>query len=101
MAKPKSLLDLTREQLKPIRDKLLAPFGVRFDAPNKVALYLIGDNCVAVENFSDETITASLEFSQPVKATKSLILPTDGQADFSCTPARSTSPRSRRERWWC
>ena len=40
--KPKDLLDLTREQLQPIRDKLLAPFGLRFDAPNKVALYLIG-----------------------------------------------------------
>ena len=29
--KPRSLLDLTREQLKPIRDKLLAPLGIRFD----------------------------------------------------------------------
>ncbi len=86
--KPKSLLDLTREQLQPIRHKLLAPFGLRFDAPNKVALYLIGSNCVAVENFSDETITASLEFTKPVKATKSLILPTDGQADFSCTAGK-------------
>jgi hypothetical protein len=82
--KPKSLLDLTREQLQPIRDKLLAPFGLRFDAPNKVALYLIGDNYIAVENFSDEAITASLEFMKPVKATKSLVLPTDGRADFSC-----------------
>ena len=27
----------------------------------------------------------TLEFAQPVKATKSLVLPTDGQAEFSCT----------------
>jgi hypothetical protein len=86
--KPSSLLDLTRAQLQPIRDKLLAPFGIRFDASNNVALYLIGDHCVAVENFNDEPITASLEFAQPVKATKSLVLPTDGQAEFSCTAGK-------------
>lgn len=83
--KPSRLLDLTREQLQPIRDKLLAPLGIRFDAPNKVALYLIGDHCVAVENFNDESIKASLEFAQPIKATKSLVLPADGQAEFSST----------------
>jgi hypothetical protein len=81
--KPSSLLDLTREQLKPIRDKLLAPLGIHFDAPNKVALYLIGDRCVAVENFNDEPITATLEFARPVKAEKALVLPVDGQAEFS------------------
>ena len=86
--KPNSLLSLTREDLKPIRDKLLAPLGIRFDAPNKVALYLIGDDCIVIENFNDEPITATLEFAQPVNATKSLILPTDGQADFSCTAGK-------------
>jgi hypothetical protein len=86
--KPNSLLDLTREQLQPIRDKLLAPLGIRFDAPNKVALYLIGDHCVAVENFNDEAVTASLEFARPVKATKSLVLPVDGQAEFSGTASK-------------
>ena len=81
--KPKGLLDLTREQLKPIRDKLLAPFGLRFDAPNKVALYLIGDHCVAVENFNDEPITATLGFAQPIKPARTLVLPIDGQVEFS------------------
>jgi hypothetical protein len=81
--KPNSLLDLTREQLKPIRDKLLAPLGLRFDAPNKVALYLFGDHCIAVENFNDEAITATVEFAQPIQATKTLVLPVDGQAEFS------------------
>jgi hypothetical protein len=50
-----------------------------------VALYLIGDDCIVVENFNDEPVTATLELARPVRATKSLILPTNGQADFSCT----------------
>ena len=86
--KPNGLLNLTREELKPMRDRLLAPLGIRFDAPNKVALYLIGDHCVIVENFNDEPVTATLEFSKPVKASKALVLPVDGQADFSCASGK-------------
>ncbi len=76
--KPGSLLDLTREQLKPIRDKLLAPLGVRFDAPNKVALYLFGDHCVAVENFNNEATRASLGFAGVRKLKQALVLPVNG-----------------------
>jgi hypothetical protein len=82
--KPGNLLNLTRQELKPIRDKLLAPLGIRFDAPNKVALYLIGDHCVIVENFNDDAITAALEFSRPVQASKALLLPDNGAAEFTC-----------------
>jgi len=81
---PHNLLKLTRKELKPIRDKLLSPFGMKFDAPNKVALYLIGDNCLIVENFNDESINATVEFSQPVKARKTLVLPPEGNVEFSC-----------------
>jgi hypothetical protein len=80
---PRSLLKLNRKQLYPIRDKLLAPFGMRFDAPNKVALYLIGEDCLVVENFNDEPVDISLEFSQPIKARKALVLPTEGNVEFS------------------
>jgi hypothetical protein len=79
---PKSLLKLTREELRPIREKLLAPFGIKFDAPNKVALYLFGDHNLAVENFNDDTIDAVLEFSKPVKAEKVLVLPVDGNVEL-------------------
>jgi hypothetical protein len=82
---PRRLLELTRQQLNPIRDKLLAPFGVRFDAPNKVALYLIGENCLVVENFNDESIDASLELPKAVRAREALVLPIDGAVGFSCT----------------
>jgi len=82
---PRNLLKLTRRQLKPIRNKLLAPFGMTFDAPNKVALYLIGERCLIVENFNDEAIDAILEFSRPVRARKTLVLPGDGKVDLSST----------------
>jgi hypothetical protein len=81
---PKSLLNLTRRDLAPLREKLLAPFGVRFDAPNKVALYLIGDDCVVVENFNGSPITATLEFARPVEVRRTLVLPVDGDVQFSC-----------------
>ena len=80
-----SLLDLTREELGPIRDKLLAPFGIKLDAPNKVALYLIGEDCLIVENFNNERINASLEFTDLVEARKVLVLPVGGNVTLSCS----------------
>jgi hypothetical protein len=87
---PRSLLELTRQQLKPIRDKMLSPFGMKFDAPNKVALYLIGDNCLIIENFNDEAIDASIEFSGSAEARKTLVLPNDGKVDFSQSGSKLT-----------
>jgi hypothetical protein len=80
---PRNLLKLTREELKPIRDKLLSPLGIKFDAPNKVALYLIGENYIVVENFNDNPVDVALEFSKPVNARKALILPPEGDVGFS------------------
>jgi hypothetical protein len=80
--KPRDLLGLTREQLKPIRDKLLAPFGMKFDAPNKVGLYLIGENCLVVENFNDASIDATIEFTRAVNGRQVLVLPAEGKADL-------------------
>jgi len=82
--KPRSLLALTQEQLGPIRDKLLAPFGLKMDAPNKVALYLMGDDCLIVENFNDEPVDVTIRLSRAVGAQKSLVLPPEGRVDFSC-----------------
>jgi hypothetical protein len=85
---PKGLLELTREELKPIRDKLLAPFGLRFDAPNKVALYLIGDKVIIVENFNDEPVTATLEFAQLHTARQVLSLPADAKVELSASAGK-------------
>jgi hypothetical protein len=87
-ANPRGLLGLTREQLKPIRDRLLAPFGVKFDAPNKVALYLIGEHCLIVENFNDDPVDVSVELGKAATARKVLVLPDDGGADFSAAQGR-------------
>jgi len=93
---PRNLLQLTRRELKPIRDKLLAPLGIRFDAPNKVALYLIGENCLVVENFNDEPVDLSLDFSKPVNARKVLVLPVEGKVDFSCSGQKLTFAKMTR-----
>ncbi|UCE46895.1 MAG: hypothetical protein JSW47_14950 [Phycisphaerales bacterium] len=82
--KPRSLLELSRGQLRAIRNRMLAPFGMSLDAPNRVALYMIGHNCLIVENFNDETVNVSIELSGPVEARQALILPGGGSVDFSC-----------------
>jgi hypothetical protein len=88
---PRSLLKLTREELKPIRNKLLEPFGIKFDAPNEMALYLIGENCLAIENFNDEPADVSLEFSKTVKPQKVLVLPTESNVELSCKDGKLVS----------
>jgi hypothetical protein len=80
---PKNLLKLTQEELKPIRNKLLAPMGMEFDAPNKVGLYLYGDDCFVVENFNDQKVNVTLSFPRVSNAQQLLILPADRNVDLS------------------
>ena len=75
---PKALLKLTREELKPIRDKLLAPLGMKFDAPNRVELYLFGNNYFVVENINDEAVDVTLDLPHVSNVRKALTLPEDG-----------------------
>ena len=72
---PKELLQLTRGELKPVRDKLLAPMGMNFDAPSKVELYLFGDNYFAVENINDQAVDVTLDLPHPSTLRKALVLP--------------------------
>jgi hypothetical protein len=81
---PKTLLKMTREQIKPFRDKLLAPMGIKFDAPNQVEFYLFGDNLLVVENINEEAVEVTLELPKVSNASKALILPEEGgSADLS------------------
>jgi tRNA uridine 5-carbamoylmethylation protein Kti12 len=73
----KALLKLTREELKPIRDKLLAPMEMKFDAPNKVELYLFGDKHFVVENMNDEAVEVTLDLPHISTLRKALVLPED------------------------
>jgi hypothetical protein len=80
---PKKLLKLSREELKPLRDKLLAPMGMKFDAPNKVSLYLLGSSYIVIENFNDIEIDATLDLPVVTEIHKTLMLPEDGIATLS------------------
>lgn len=95
---PRNLLKLTREELKPIRDKLLAPIGLKFDAPNKVGLYLFGNNYAVVENFNDNPVDVALDFAHVSRARKVLTLPEAGNAELSqkgrSIKIRGLSPRT-------
>lgn len=53
---PRELYNLTQEQLDEMRKPLLAPFGIEFSAPSRVALYLYGGGLVVVENFNDNPV---------------------------------------------
>jgi hypothetical protein len=72
---PKIILKLSRETLNPIRNKLLEPFGIKFDAPALVALYLIGEDIIVIENFSVQNVEVTLETGKAVIAGLKLTLP--------------------------
>ena len=81
---PKSVLKMTPDQIKPYRDKLMAPLGMKFDAPNKVELYLFGDNTFVVENINEEAVDVALELPKVSGVNKALVLPeADGVAEIS------------------
>ena len=75
---PRALLKLTRDTLKPLREKLLAPLGLSFDAPNKVELYLFGDSLFVVENVNDEAVDVTLGLPHVSHVSRILTLPEDG-----------------------
>lgn len=57
---PKSLLNLTREELDQLREPLLRPFNASFKAPNKVALFLYRNGSWVVCNFNDDAAPVEL-----------------------------------------
>jgi hypothetical protein len=77
---PKKLLKLSREELIPVREHLLKPLGIMFDAPNKVSLYLMEPGYVVIENFNDTAIDAVLDLPAPARVEKLLTLPEEGNA---------------------
>jgi hypothetical protein len=95
---PLNVLGMEREELNVIRNKMLAPFGVKFDAPTMVSLYLIGEDLIVIENFRDETVSVTLETEFPLTANVKLVLPaieevkkefTEHKLDFTEIPPRT------------
>jgi hypothetical protein len=76
---PRSLLEMDRESLLKLREKMLKPFGIAFDAPNKVSLYLIGDDLIVIENFNDERVSVRFQMRGLKSAEKLVTLPADGE----------------------
>ncbi len=63
---PKALLGLPQDTLDALRAPLLEPLSRRFEAPNRVALYLFADRSWVVENFNDGPVTVKLD-GQPLR----------------------------------
>jgi hypothetical protein len=94
---PWSILNLDRDYLLNLRNKMLKPFGITFDAPNKVALYLMGDEYIIIENFNDEGIDAKFSMSGLKNAESLVTLPIDANIGLKVdngTISVSMSPRS-------
>ncbi len=70
-----TLLKISREQLNEIRNKMLEPFGIKFDAPNKVGFYLIGDDIMVIENFNITPVSINISTQFPMNAQLKLKLP--------------------------
>jgi hypothetical protein len=58
---PKALLSLPQSELDHLREPLLRPFERKFEAPNRVALYLYDDGSYVIENFGDRPATVKLD----------------------------------------
>jgi hypothetical protein len=95
---PKNLLRFSREELNSIRNKMLEPFGVKFDAPAMVSLYLMGDDLIVIENFKDEAVAVTLETEFSMAADVKLTLPasetvesefSERKLDFTKIPPRT------------
>ena len=72
--------------------------GMEFDAPNKVALYLFGDDFLVIENFNDVPVDATLNFRFGSGAKVKLVLPEEGKVDYEFTKSmlkfRNITPRT-------
>ncbi|RKY02404.1 hypothetical protein DRP77_07990 [Candidatus Poribacteria bacterium] len=69
-------MSLSRDELRRIREGMLSPWELSFDAPTRVSLYLIGDR-VIVENFNDEPATVKLAGGRAIGLGPGLALPSD------------------------
>ena len=93
----RSLLQMDRKSLFDLREKVLRPFGISFDAPSKVSLYLIGNDLAAFENFNEEDVDISFKSRGLKAAERLLVLPIDGIVDLRMAGNElrvSMSPRS-------
>ena len=73
--KPAALLDLSDTRIDELRRTMLAPLGLSLTAPKRVAIYLLGDDLVAVESFTDAPADVVLALDGLTDATLEHALP--------------------------
>ncbi|HLF35038.1 MAG TPA: hypothetical protein VI583_12420 [Cyclobacteriaceae bacterium] len=71
----RNLLKYDRTELNAMRDKMLAPWKIKFDAPAQVSLYLFGDDILIIENFNNAAVDAKVGMSFSKNARLKLTLP--------------------------
>ena len=95
---PRDILRLSRAEVNEMRNKMLKPLGLSFDAPTMVSLYLMGDDLIVIENFKDEPVSVLLETEFSLKPKVELVLPSsetvgkefnDHKLEFSNLPPRT------------
>lgn len=93
---PWELMNLPAERLRAIRGRMLAPLGLEFDAPTRVAVYLFGQNLAVIENFNDQAVEARVALRGGSRPALALALPA-GSVKVSAggeTTAVQLAPRS-------
>jgi hypothetical protein len=66
---------------------------LKFDAPNKVELYLFGDNHFVVENINDEAVEVTLDLPHVSTLRKALVLPEDTDHTMMSQTGKSVNIR--------
>lgn len=79
---PRSLPEMDPTVLREIRAAMLAPLGICFEAPSRVALYRMGDDLVVIENFNQEAVDVRLTLDGWAGAVKRLELPPEANVDL-------------------
>ena len=72
---PRDILRLSRSDVNEMRNKMLKPLGINFDAPTMVSMYLIGEDLFIIENFKDEAVSVTLETEFSMNPGIELVLP--------------------------
>jgi hypothetical protein len=87
---PESLLSLDRADLAALREHLLAPLDVTFDAPPGVCLHLFGedDPRVVVQNTTDDAVAVDLSVGWDLE--ERLTVPGNADVDIRTTDDGTT-----------
>ena len=82
-------MNLPADRLSAIRQAMLQPFGLQFDAPTRVALYLFGEDIAVIENFNDESAKIALKTKSRNKPEIVFAIPKSEESPLTVSDAGS------------